>query len=171
VPTLPLPLLTRLSAENAVPVAAWWDALSEADRSELLTLWDRRGNDCRFSLEIDGGDPPVWHRLPLVDAVFTDEAEPGDDWVPEWTDHLLSNPEVWVWAAHRVVVMRTFHICTAHPAARAVLRAGFIPAAFACPLASAECPMRKLLKLAPGRSIRLRLVSAEVPDAGQESPP
>jgi hypothetical protein len=97
----------------------------------------------------------VWQRLPIVEAEFTDEEEPGDDWVPEWTDHLLSNPEVWVWAVHRVIVVRTFHICSAHRAARAVLRAGFIPADFTCPLASAACPMRKLLDRAPGKSVRL----------------
>jgi hypothetical protein len=155
VPTFPLPLLARLSAENAAPVVSWWDALTDADRSELLTLWDRRGNDCRFNLAAHGDDPQGWHRLPLVQGEFTDESQPGDDWVPDWIDHLLSNPEVWVWAAHRVVVLRTFHICTAHPAARAVIRAGFIPAGFVCPLGSAECPMRKLLDLAPGWSLRL----------------
>lgn len=155
----PLPLFVRDHPADAHVVQDWWDTLSEADRSELLVLWSRRGNDCRFSRTADGDDPPAWHRLPIVTAEFTDDDQPGDDWVPDWIDHLLSNPEeVWVWPTHRVIVFRTFHTgCTAHPAARAVLRTGFIPHDFACPLASADCPMRKLLDREPGRSVRLVL--------------
>ena len=53
---------------------------------------------------------------------------------------------------------RQYHVCTAHEAARAALRAGVIPAGFACPLERAECPMRGVLALAPGRSLHLEIV-------------
>lgn len=167
-PAFPLPLLSRLTPADTTPVQAWWDMLAESDRRELLTLWSRRGNDCRFSRTSDGDAAPVWHRLPLVEAVFTDDDQPGDDWRPEWFDHLLSNIDLW----ERVAVRpRTFHFCTAHPVARAMLRAGFIPADFVCPLASAECPMRKLLDQQPGRSVRLRRSAAGGVDAREEPIP
>lgn len=165
----PLPLFVRDHPADASAVQDWWDALPEADRAELLVLWSRRGNDCRFTRAPDGDKPGAWRRLPIVTAEFTDDEQPGDDWVPDWIDHLLSNPEeVWVWATHRVIVFRTFHICTAHPAARAVLRAGFIPHDFACPLAAASCPMRKLLAREPGRSVKLRWNGPERTDAREE---
>ncbi len=152
-PAFPLPLFVRSHPADAHAVQNWWDALPEADRAELMTLWDRRGNDCRFTHAADGDGAPAWHRLPIIEAEFADDDQPGDDWRPEWFDHLFSNPDEWVrWEP----VWRTFFIgCTAHPAARAVLRAGFIPADFACPLASTDCPMRKLLEYEPGRSVRL----------------
>jgi hypothetical protein len=47
------------------------------------------------------------------------------------------------------------HICTAHEAAARVARAGLIPATFSCPLGRSECPMRRVLALGGGRSLRL----------------
>lgn len=56
---------------------------------------------------------------------------------------------------------RTFHICSAHAEARAVVAAGRIPASFPCPRASTDCPMRKLLDEAPGCDVRLSLIRTE----------
>jgi hypothetical protein len=52
---------------------------------------------------------------------------------------------------------RTFHICSAHEDATAVVLEGRIPATFRCPWAKAECPMRVLLQEAPGCDVRLSL--------------
>jgi hypothetical protein len=56
-----------------------------------------------------------------------------------------------------------FHICTAHPDARAAVAAGHIPAAFRCPRDEGECPMRSLLDLSPGRDVHLTLVRDRCP--------
>jgi flagellar motor switch/type III secretory pathway protein FliN len=48
-----------------------------------------------------------------------------------------------------------YHICTQHEAAESVVRAGTIPATFSCPLGRSSCPMRRLLAIDPGRSLRL----------------
>lgn len=60
---------------------------------------------------------------------------------------------------------RTYHICTRHEAAAEVVRAGMIPATFACPLGRADCPMRRLLAVEPGRSLRLEVDAAPSDDA------
>jgi hypothetical protein len=52
---------------------------------------------------------------------------------------------------------RRYHICSAHPEARAALRAGRIPAGFRCPLANEACPMRAILRRAPGCDVRLSI--------------
>jgi hypothetical protein len=154
-PAFPLPLLVRLTPDEAQPVEAWWNALADTDRAELIVLWSRRGNDCRFTRGTESDEPTGWRRLPIVQAEGIDNDQPGDDWVPDWTDHLVSNDDVWVWSVHRIIVVRTFHICTAHPVARAALRAGFIPVDFTCPMSYQTCPMRRLLAHSPGCSIRL----------------
>lgn len=50
---------------------------------------------------------------------------------------------------------RVFHVCMAHPAAKACLDNGLIPHDFACPLAHQHCPMQTILKAANGRSIQV----------------
>jgi hypothetical protein len=56
-----------------------------------------------------------------------------------------------------------YHICSAHPDARAAVGAGYIPAGFRCPRGEKECPMRSLLALCPGRDVRLSLVRDRCP--------
>jgi hypothetical protein len=148
----PLPLVRRLGPADAEAVRAWWDGLSDADRRDLLARWDRRANRCDHARdEADG----AWHRLPVRVGVRFLPAGPGDDWRADYLEHLLSNPELVVLD----IPWRTFHIgCTTHPAARAALAAGVIPADFACPLGRADCPMRRLLAAAPGRDARLTLI-------------
>jgi hypothetical protein len=62
---------------------------------------------------------------------------------------------------------RSYHVCTQHEAAAAVVRAGLIPAAFACPLGRADCPMRRVLAVEPGRSLRLEVDAG--PAQGEKS--
>lgn len=162
---VPLPLVRRLVPAAADAVRDWWAALSDADRADLLARWDGRANRCPHTHDADG-----WHRLPVrvgVRFLPADPDGPGDDWQSDYLEHLLNNPVL-----HLLdVPWRTFHICTAHPAAQAALAAGVIPADFACPFAAAGCPMRRLLAEAPGREARLTLLPTDVDDVREERVP
>lgn len=58
--------------------------------------------------------------------------------------------------AHEIVMIheQLFHVCTRHEAARWAIRTGRLPATFTCPLKQPGCPMRRLLALGQGRSLR-----------------
>lgn len=128
-------LLTRgLSAPQRFDVTSWWRGLAPADR---------RG------LRADVGRPPAGVVGHFVEAGSPDAREDNDgpsDYYEYLVNHEISLED-----------RRVFHICSAHPEARAVLTAGEIPAGFRCPRADAACPMRVLLDLAPGSNLRLAL--------------
>jgi hypothetical protein len=122
----------RVPATLEDDVTRWWQGLGPAERRAL-----RR----------DAGRPP-----PGVVARFVEAGdEPDSDGAVDFYEYLV-NHEL-VFADERV-----FHICSAHPEARAVLAAGYLPAGFRCPRADATCPMRAVLDQAPGCSVRLSLV-------------
>jgi hypothetical protein len=127
-------LTQRLSATQASDVDGWWNGLAPAERD---------------SLRRDAGRPPAG-----VLARFTDGESVGDDG-DDATDfyEYLVNHEIYLDDG------RTFHICSAHPQARGCLAAGHVPSTFQCPRRDAGCPMRALLDLAPGRDVRLSLVT------------
>ncbi len=93
----------------------------------------------------------VWHRVTIeVRGRFVDE-DPGgvEEAFPlDFYEYLVN---------HEIILDDgpKYHVCTAHEAAESVVRAGTIPATFSCPLGRASCPMRRLLALDPGRSLRL----------------
>jgi hypothetical protein len=122
---IPACLVKRASAAKMAFVTRWWSALSHAEQRAL-----RR----------DEATPP---RGLVVRFVEPAEAEEEDDLYAFLVNHELSFPPE-----------RTFHICTAHPEARAVVDAGRIPADFRCPRGEASCPMRAIV-LAAGKSVRL----------------
>ncbi|MDB6109161.1 MAG: hypothetical protein JWR69_911 [Pedosphaera sp.] len=137
----PIPvMLSETLSEFGVPaVDQWWAGLDEPARGEVIQLW----------LDASSGQPAV----PYVSARFVDATDPEESpelWHDDFYEYLV-NHEVYLLYQYR------FHICTQHPAARAAVASGFIPADFACPLAHQDCPMRQLLQLAPGRAVRLRL--------------
>ena len=137
--------------------SASWDGLSTADQGELTALCDTRQDDCFFGVSATDDDPPTVRGGRFIPH---DDAWGLEDWGPDWFDHLMEHPElVTMW---EVASLRTFHLCTRHPTARATLAAGHIPADFACPFASADCPMRKLVDATSGSS--LRLVGVRRPD-------
>ena len=129
--------------------------LPEAARAEVAGLWDERRDSCGFAFP-DGPDGAGrCRRVPVVVAgLFRDPDEPGDDrWRADYFEYLLKYPDLLL---IQEPIRRTFHFgCTAHPAARAVLAAGTIPADFACPLDPADGPMRAMLAACPGHSLRL----------------
>ena len=145
-PDLSAPLLP---GEDAL-LCAWWDGLSPDQRGTLANLFDPRQDDCFFGVDPEGGEPPTVRGGRFVPH---DDAWGLEDWGPDWFDYLMEHPE-WVELMQPV----QFHVggvCTRHPAARAALAAGHIPADFDCPFASADCPMRRLVGASGGRSLRL----------------
>ncbi|HEY2514344.1 MAG TPA: hypothetical protein VGI39_25935 [Polyangiaceae bacterium] len=129
---IPASLVKSLSEEEAREVSRWWGGLRPAERRTL-----RR----------DAGRPP----RRLVARFAPHEHDPRDTDDPEPFYEFLVNHEVLLDDG------RTFHICSAHRSARAVVAAGRIPADFSCPFRrdEASCPMRGLLELAPGCDVHL----------------
>ena len=136
---LPVDLPTTTTATE------WWVGLSENDRTELTALFDPRQEDCFFGADAADDDPPTVRGGRFIPH---DDAWGFSEWGEGWLEYVLEHPEV-----IEVWTVRTFHICTRHPAARAAVAAGRIPADFACPFASADCPMRRLVD--GGQSLRL----------------
>jgi hypothetical protein len=136
-------MLTRgMSANHARQVAGWWKSITPEQRRTL-----RRNA---------GGAPAgVMARF-----VRGDEAEETEE-----TSETFANIDFYEYLVNHEVFLedgRSFHICSAHPAARAALAAGHIDAAFRCPRADAACPMRALLDRAPAgdrRSVQLSLLT------------
>jgi hypothetical protein len=123
-------LTRRLSKVQAAVVDEWWRGLAPAVRQEL-----RRG----------GRRPPT-----RIVARFVDPDEPrpeADDFYEYLVNHEIYIDDGPCW-----------HICSAHPEARATIAAGRIPSTFRCPRAESSCPMRSLLELHPGSDVQLSLV-------------
>jgi len=133
---LPAPLTKRLSSRQRTDVAKWWQGLDEEERSAL------RPNRRRWPSAVIGRFVE-----PEPSAQSSDEFEGVIDFYEYLVNHEISLED------------RSFHICSAHPRARAVLAAGRIPADYSCPRADAPavCPMRALLDVAPGRDLVLTL--------------
>jgi hypothetical protein len=143
---LPADLLAALPL-GAGPVAQnWWASLTEADRRLVAGLWDERREVKFFTPQPDdAGRVDSWEQVPGVIGgrfVPPDDARGLGEWGPGYFEHLLQHPElVIVWEPEQ----RTFHIgCTRHPAARACLESGHVPADFVCPLGSESCPLLAL---------------------------
>ena len=135
----PTSLTKKLSLEHRREVTTWWTGLSAEERRALGR---------------DRGRAPAG-----VVGRFVEPGEAGGPCVPEeamptgtdFYEHLV-NHEIFLDDGPR------YQICSAHPEARALLRAGRIPATFHCPLGAVSCPMREILDRAPGRELRLSLV-------------
>jgi hypothetical protein len=148
---LPRTVLLALPPGDMPAVEAWWTSLDSPTQLELTHLWEKRSDSCSFARASDGDGAHHWMALPIRVGARLVDAEDGadrDDWNEDLYEYRV---------AHQAdfPILRTFHICTAHAKARSVLAQGFIPADFVCPLANERCPMRKLLALKPGYSIKL----------------
>jgi hypothetical protein len=138
--TMNLPTMFREALANAGlrAVDEWWAQLDASSRTEALHLWH----------ECSRAESGLAVR---VEARFADDSDEdaGDFWHSDYYDYLV-NHEIYLFEVPGI------HICTRHPLAAAAARAGFIPRDFSCPLLLAgDCPMRRLLAHAPGRSVRL----------------
>ena len=125
--------MSRLTAVRVSEVSEWWRSLAP---------------DVRRELRRDGGRPP---RRVVARFVEPDE---GPAETHDFYEYLV-NHEIYIDDGPK------YHICSAHPAARAVVAAGRIPATFRCPRGESACPMRVLLDRRPGRDVRLSLVDEE----------
>lgn len=124
--------LSDRACVRVAEVTEWWRALGPAERRDL----------CR-----DAGRPPARVVARFVEADEDLHGSDGDDFYEYLVNHELTLDDG-----------RTFHICSAHPEARAVVAAGRIPATFRCPRGEAVCPMRTLLDRGPGHDVQLSLV-------------
>jgi hypothetical protein len=140
-------LLDGLSSADRTMVAAWWAELPDATRSQVADLYDPSRDNCFFG--VAPGDTAT-HLPKVIGGRFIprDEAACWAEWHAELFDYLVCNPEL-VFVTPPVV--RTFHICTHHKAAHAVLEARRIGSDFECPLGLKRCPMRHLLSAATAR--------------------
>ena len=141
----PLPLMLRetMSEFGMNAVDGWWAELDEPARGDVIQLW----RDACFN-------EPAAVR---VAATFVDSRETEDQatlWHNDFYEYLV-NHEICFLANQR-----RSHVCTLHPAARTAVASGCIDAGFECPLSHEDCPMRRLLQITPGKSIRLRIAFA-----------
>lgn len=146
---IPRALLEGLSLGAVAEAKAWWCNLTEAARQEITFLWDERQDLCFFPPERDDSGKWRWVRTPKVIGgrfVPPDEEPSWAEWYAEHFEYLVCHPEL---VFFEPPVWRTFHICTAHEAARTVLATGKLPTDFRCPLRSLACPIRELLGRVP----------------------
>lgn len=133
----PLPMMFREALANAgmMAIDEWWEFLDEPSRMEALSLWHEcRHTESDLAIRIEA-------RL---------QEEPVGFWHNDFYEYLVNHEIYWPQE-------RTFHICTRHPVAAASARAGSIPHDFVCPFHSTNCPMRHLLSLSGGQSLRLHV--------------
>lgn len=123
---------------------AWWQSLTESDRSELVRLCDARREIFLFET-VDGSDAE--RRISGGKFLPHDDASGIEEWGEDYFDTLLSNPEL-------VIVydpgFRRFHIgCSRHARARGCFAEGRIAAEFRCPLGNADCLMDRIRRTRP----------------------
>lgn len=157
-----VPFFEKLPRSTREAARGWWEKLTDRDRAELQDLWDERQNSCAYARATTETGATEWRKLPIVvRGRFFDADTPTNDELETWNvdlyEFLLDHPEVKI---VETFTERTFHFCTAHERAREVLKNGVIPADFVCPYDSGHCPMRAILDLKPGHSLKLEGVIA-----------
>ena len=170
-------LRKMLSLQDRAELSMWWSALSESERREVRQLYSQ-GDDQRLlplragplrlvGRFIDGDEASLteprsaarydadWlaenpNLIPTQLSIS--EANQADDALSFWNLlEFVSNHE-----DHGFFLgVRTAHVCRAHEEARRVIAEGLLPASFVCPLQQTSCPMRKILSLSPGESLRI----------------
>jgi hypothetical protein len=122
-----------------------------AARQEIARWWEGLATDERRSLQ---GSARCRLRDDVIVGRFVEEPVSEEPEVSDFYEYLV-NHEIYLEDA------RPFHICSAHPEARAVLRAGYVPPDFRCPRDEAGCPMRRILAEGEGRGLRLVRLRAQ----------
>jgi len=153
-PSMQLPddLVDNATPEQALAAEQWWEELSARTRADFSLMWDQRAEDSALYGFVDG-DELVWRELPLElvgEFIEPDSAPFSHDELQQQLLEFVNNHE----EIEFFIVERKFHICRAHAAARQIVVDGILPADFSCPLSSGDCPMRRLLELEPGKSLR-----------------
>lgn len=151
---LPEAMVSQLPAAALGVIQNWWAGLPEQSREELSVLWDARAASCEYALVQGSGSGPQWEAMPIqvgVEFMPADDVVDEEAWPVDFYEYLINNPEL---AIHFNGCF--FHICTAHPQARAAVRAGVIEAGFRCPPKDEACRMETLLRHQPGCKAVLR---------------
>jgi hypothetical protein len=159
--SIPADALKAVPADARRAVDNWWISLSDVEREKTASLWDRRRESCFFERQTsEDGTRDSWNRVPAVTGgrfVPHDDSIRMHEWLEDRMEYVLGQDD---FLLGQVLVFRTFHICQAEPAARAVTESGVLPLDYVCPLNLSECPMRRLQSLAPGKSIHLSPAAA-----------
>lgn len=116
-----------LELEKRRDIAQWFRGLSRAKRRLLRTV--RARDEVIVARYVEPGDA-------------ADDEDGGANLYEYLVNHEISE------------ITRVFRICTAEPEARAALARRHLPVDFACPRASASCPMRALLAACPRHDVR-----------------
>ncbi|MBL8868069.1 MAG: hypothetical protein JNK93_21160 [Planctomycetia bacterium] len=95
--SLPIDLLAALP-EGTGPVAElWWQRLSDADRQQIVGLWDERLEVRFFTPQPDAtGCLDDWNQVPVVEGgrVLSDDDDGQNEWGPSYFERLLQHPEL-----------------------------------------------------------------------------
>lgn len=153
---LKLPQLIQILPDSGRAHAIdWWQNLSEAQRLEFADLWEESLEKDAQGLVLVGFDADRGYifKGTFREGDDVDMAEFDDD---EQFDYFF-NMAV---PGYTSPVYRVFHVCMAHPAARACLDHGRIPHNFSCPLDDEKCLMKTILTEAKGRDVVLKLIGA-----------
>ena len=138
---LPDAFLRKCTVDERVEVESWWQNLDDDSQSDVCVLLDRRNDSRAFVYADDDSGRRDWHVLPVgdEDLPFDDPRQYVRECEYEYFQHLLDHPELVIAPP---VVIRTFHICVAHPEARRVAADGELTCDFQCPVNDVNCPIR-----------------------------
>ena len=134
---VPASLMRRLSDSERSSAAEWWRSLPFHEREAVTVLVrsSRRGLVCQFVEE------------PAVDDRSSEE--------PDDLYEYLVNHEI------ALLPLRKLHICTTELEAREAVDARRVPSTFQCPRAAAGGPMRRLIRAAGGRDVRIAIAPSD----------
>lgn len=142
---LPDAFTNACTDEQRSDAESWWSALPEATQSDIYVLLDMRNDSRAYVFSPDDEGLHEWREMPFVDDELDSELrdDEDDDWITELLHYRLDH-EDFVMASDMKV--RTFHICSQHPAANEVLRRGVLTCDFRCPAREEDCPIQAFAK-------------------------
>ncbi len=149
-PIPPATLTRNLTNTEQRAVTQWWRGLDRPARRALRVLLDERATAAPRAAVGRLVDP----RAPHVATTAFPEID--------LYEYIVNHELVFVGPP-------VFHICVAHEAARAAVAARRIPAAFRCPFARTDCPMRAIVEHAGHRDVRLAFGRCDLADPSRDS--
>lgn len=137
----PKQLQDKLShPKSQAEIEDWWYNLEHIEQEALYYLYDEDRNGDGNEVEIE------WRGAFIEEEDYNNEV-----WTIGGLYQYMVNHELYIKDVARVMG----GICTAHPAAVAVGQKGVFPASFCCPLDKKDCPIRQILHLNKGKSLKL----------------
>ena len=116
--TAPSALTDEATTTEREKVDQWWLELSSEVQIEIAGLWDSRRDDASLAAESTRAQTQ-WHELPIqLRGRLVDEETRREDRMlkQQLFDYIVNHEEVTFFLEER-----TYHICRAHPAARAAV--------------------------------------------------